>query len=280
MGQTQVNDVAVDRDVFGQARQMFVKGERELSQHALRTLAKEVVVRLSNHLDHAPVVEPRPSVAEVGKLCHALMSNDEMAAPDLVLEARRAGMSADMICLGYIAGAARLLGEWWEEDRVGFVEMTLAASRMYALMRGLRDVFPPLADDGSAPTRVCFVSTPGETHTLGVTMAADVFRRRGWQIDLLNGYSHDDLMREISPKGYMVFGISAGSERMLLPLIRLKVALRISHPRASIMICGKITEVVPDLAKRVDADLVATDVASAIDDMQRLMTQKVPMRRH
>lgn len=280
MEQTPVGDVAVDRDAFGQARTLFAKGQQELSRNALRALAREVVVRLSNHLDRAPTVEPRPEPAEIGRLCEALMSDDEMAAPDLILEARRQGMSADMICLGFIAGAARLMGEWWEQDRIGFVEVTLAASRMYALLRGLRDVFPSLADDDSGPTRVCFISTPGETHTLGVTMAADVFRRRGWQIDLLKGYAHDDLIRHVAQKSYTVFGISAGSERMLLPLIRLKVALRVGHPRAWIMICGKITELVPDLAQRVDADLVATDVASAIDDMQRLISRQAPLRRH
>lgn len=200
------------------------------------------------------------------------MSDDEMRAPDLVLQARRDGMSVDMICLGLISGAARRLGEWWDDDRVSFVEMTLAASRMYALLRGLRQVFPPIVPPGDSGMPVCFMSVPGENHTLGVTMAADLFRRRGWDIDLKNGFSHDDLLAEVGLRRYKLIGISAGSERMLLPLIRLKIALRIRNPQAWIMICGKITEVVPDLAARVDADYVATDVASAIDEMQHLMT--------
>lgn len=270
----------LDHEAFGQARELFLRGREALPKEALRTLAQEVVLRVSQHLDHAPESEPLPDTAAIDRLCAALMAADEMAAPDLVLEARRAGMSADMICLGYIAGAARRLGEWWEDDRIGFVEMTLAASRMYALLRGLRNVFPPRVRDGAAPAQVCFVSVPGETHTLGVTMAADILRRRGWHIDLFNGYDHDDLMQAVSPSAYHIFGISAGSERMLLPLVRLKVALRVSHPRAWIMICGKITEVVPDLAGRVDADLVASDVASAIDEMQNLMRREAPALRH
>jgi methanogenic corrinoid protein MtbC1 len=272
MEQVSVGDYPLDHDAFGQARRLFLRHQNELSQQALRTLAQEVVVRLSAHLEHAPVVEARPDDAAIDELCDALLSDDEMAAADLVRKARRDGMSADMICLGYVAGAARRLGERWDEDRASFVEVTMAAGRMYALLRGLRQVFPPsLARDGAQP-RICFASTPGETHTLGVTMAADLFRRRGWEIDLFNGCSHDELLSAIGENTYSIFGISAGSERVLAPLIRLKVALRVSHPRAWIMVCGKITEVVPDLAARVDADLVATDVASAIDEMQRLIT--------
>lgn len=271
MNTQSITGYMIDREAFGQAKNLFKQREGELSEQALRTLAHEVITRLRGHLDHPSLIESPPCDAEIEALCAALMSEDDTRAPDLVLQARRDGMSVDMICLGLIAGAARRLGEWWSDDRVSFIEMALAASRMYALLRGLRQVFPPIVPPVDQQIPVCFVSVPGENHTLGVTMAADLFRRRGWKIDLKNGFSHDDLLAEIGQRRYGIIGISAGSERMLLPLIRLKIALRISNPQALIMICGKITEVVPDLAARVDADYVATDVASSIDQMQKLM---------
>lgn len=266
-------DIQLDHEAFGQARRLFLAPESALSQQALQVLAQEVVARLSAHLDHAPVAQARPAAAAIDELCAALLSGEEMAAAALVRRARRQGMSADMICLGYIAGAACRLGDLWREDRVSFVEVTLAAGRMYALLRGLRQMFPPALPRGGAHPRICFATPHGETHTLGVTMAADLFRRRGWEIDLFSGLSHNELLAAIGDSDYAIFGLSAGSARMLEPLIRLKVALRISHPGAWIMICGKITEVVPDLAARVDADLVASDVASAVDEMQALITQ-------
>ena len=120
-------------------------------------------------------------------------------AADLVLQARLNGMSVDMVYLGFLAGAARRLGERWDEDRTTSAQMTIAAGRIYAIMRGLRQAFT--SDHYLTPPQehALFVSTPGETHTLGVTMAADFFRRRGWQIDLRTGLGHHELLDRGGP---------------------------------------------------------------------------------
>ena len=70
-----------------------------------------------------------------------LCSVDDEAAADIVLRARLNGMSVDMVYLGLLAGAARRLGERWDEDRTTSAQMTIAAGRIYAIMRGLRQAF-------------------------------------------------------------------------------------------------------------------------------------------
>lgn len=271
MNTLSIQDRRLDSDAFSRARNLWMPHPEVMPQEALRDLAREVIARLGRHLDHAPLAEATPSEAEIEALCDALVAPADDLSADVILKARREGMSIDMVCLGLIASAARRLGDRWDDDRITFVEMTLAASRMYGLLRGMRDVFTPALIETPDQIEVCFASVPGETHTLGVTMAADVFRRRGWRIDLRNGYSHGELVDSIGTGRYAVIGISAGSARMLPALIRLKVALRVGNPRAWIMICGKITEVVPDLSARVDADLIATDVHSAIEEMQSVI---------
>jgi MerR family transcriptional regulator, light-induced transcriptional regulator len=112
-------------------------------------------------------------------------------------------------------------------------------------------------------------SVPGDTHTLGVTMASDLLRNKGWDIDLKVGRSHEQLVEEIEASDYTVIGLSGASRRSLLPLMRLIVALRICKPTAKIMVSGQIASGV-DLVRTAGADEVASDFAEALAAMERL----------
>ena len=98
-------------------------------------------------------------------------------------------------------------------------------------------------------------------------MAADFFRRRGWQIDLRTGLSHHELLTEADRHTYPVIGISASSERSVFPLARLIVALRIRHPGSWIMVSGKILDLIPEIMTMVDADGAAADADDALAQM-------------
>ena len=92
-----------------------------------------------------------------------------------------------------------MLGTWWEEDRVSFVEVTVGTSRMYAIMRALRRQMP-LASHIHSKSAI-FASVPGETHVLGVRMAADLLRKEGWDIELKIGRTHEELVVEMTNSG-------------------------------------------------------------------------------
>ena len=255
----------LDREAFEKARGLFSRRAGVLPETAVHALAAEVITRLERR--GVAASEPNPPEAEVEMLCDALVSVDDEAAADIVLRARLNGMSVDMVYLGLLAGAARRLGERWDEDRTTSAQMTIAAGRIYAIMRGLRQAFT--SDHYLTPPQehALFLSTPGETHTLGVTMAADFFRRRGWQIDLRTGLSHHELLTEADRHTYPVIGISASSERSVFPLARLIVALRIRHPGSWIMVSGKILDLIPEIMTMVDADGAAADADDALAQM-------------
>jgi methanogenic corrinoid protein MtbC1 len=257
---------ALDQEAFHRARGVFRLRDNPLPDTAVHALAAEVVARLERR---GPVeLDPAPHAEDIDALCDALVSQREEAAAEMVLQARLDGMMIDTVYLGYLAGAARELGRRWDEDRVTSAQMTIAAGRIYAIMRGLRQAF--VSDQVLRPVdlRALFVSVPGEIHTLGVTMAADFFRRRGWVIDLRTGMTHHDLIGSVPAESYPVIGLSAGSARMIFPLARLIVALRISNPAAWIMVSGKITDVVPDIVGLVDADGMAGDAETALEQMR------------
>ncbi len=260
---------SLDRAAVEKARRLFSYATGAMPDIAVHALAAEVITRLERR--GAGSTEPPPRDVDVEALCDALVSPVEDAAADLVLRARLHGMSVDMVYLGFLAAAARRLGERWDADRTTSAEMTIAAGRVYAIMRGLRQAFASDAWSKPGQVRALFVSTPGETHTLGVTMAADFFRRRGWQVDLRTGLSHHELVTAAEQASYPIIGISAGSERMVFPMARLIVALRISNPAAWIMVSGKIADLVPDIQSLVDADGIANDTEAALEQMQAHM---------
>lgn len=262
-----------DSRAFWSASNLFRDEAGHLPLEGLRSLAEEVLHRLVQTRSAYPVVHVGPSPAEIGHLCDALLSDDDFAARDLILAAHARGVPVETLYLGYLAGAVDCLGESWLLDRrVNTSSMIVAAGRVYGVMRGLRQLFGdegPMCPDSY---RAVFCSTPGEVHTMGVTMAADILRRHGWQVDLRAGYAHDALIDELRKMRVPIIGISTASADLIPSLARLIVALRVTNPTAHILLGGSLNRLYPDLARMVDADSMAEDLPQA----EELMMAAVP----
>lgn len=237
-----------------------------LPEPSVENLAREVIRRLATQGTLASVRVPVED--EIAELCHALLSEDDHAGADMIQGLRSDGASIEAVYLTYLAGAARMLGDWWDTSRVTFTDVTLGTSRMYAIMRALRYQFP---EDHRAPVRrAIFVAVPGETHVLGVRMAADLFRKHGWEIELKIDRTHDELVEEISGSDAVIVGISAGGSHAVEALSKLIIALRISTPRARIFVSGHIVEEAKDAVELMDADGIVTGVDDAEAVMERV----------
>jgi len=263
MAQYSDSGLVIDSTAFDRAKGIFAAPSARLPVDAVQALATEVLSRLSQRSTPADQSCGDDGMeARIDALCLALVGNDEREATEIVMEAHAAGASVEVLYLGYLAEAARRLGTWWDDDKVSSVEVVIGAGRIYAIMRGLRRLFGPGRARGQK-FRAIFASVPGETHSLGVAMAADLMTMHGWEIDLRAGLDHDTLVQEIGSKNYPIIGLSAGTNRMLFPLARLIVALRVSNPSAWIMVSGPITALVPDLVHLVDADACARNLEEA-----------------
>ncbi len=265
------------------ARQVLEQRGGDLPQVALKALAREVILRLAQKSADEVVVlaDRRPDTAEVAALCDALMSEDETAAPGMVRLARLDGMTADVLYFGYIAEAVRMLGTRWEHDEATVSQVIIGAGRVYGILRELRTVFLAARRMHPPGAEAVFAQVPGETHTIGVTMAADAMRRRGWEIDLKLGYSHDALVDEIVRSRPTMVGLSASTTQQTFALARLIVAIRVRCPQVWILVAGQIVPLDPHLRDLVDADAVAgtlDDAAAALNghlaELTRLISKK------
>jgi MerR family transcriptional regulator, light-induced transcriptional regulator len=252
------------------ASDLFTQRGADLPQAALRALAKEVILRMTKQgrdggavVGSKPEAATRPGADDVSALCDALLSSDESRAADMVRAARLGGMAADTLYFDYIAEAVRQLGERWERDEATVAQVIIGSGRVYGILRELRSVFLSDRLSRSPDAVAVFAQVPGEIHTLGVTMAADAMRRRGWQIELKLGYNHDALIEEIARQEPTMIGLSASTLQRTFALARLIVALRVRCPQAWIMVAGQIVPQDAQLATLVDADAVAGTLEEA-----------------
>lgn len=263
--------VRLDRGKLSVAYEEIETIRKTLPKTALSDLAKEVVKRVANNM-RAPIPpELRPTSGQIDDLCHALLSKDPLAAIALIEQAQRKGFSYETLCQTYLAGAAERLGEWWDDDRLSFYKVTIAASGIYAILRTLRLQRPLAVQD--LRRAAIFVSAPEDTHTIGITVAADMARDRGWDIKLFTGLSHEALVQEIEGNDTALIGISASGKRMLPAVLKLIVALRLCQPKARILICGNITSFDLNLESIVGADIAAADFETAITYMEKIVLE-------
>lgn len=259
----------IDQRLFASALDVAERQTERLEAQAVSELAREVVRRLAEHPKRGLLAEHHATSAEIDTLVAALLSDRHAAAADMLTGLQADGVPISEVYIGYITGAARRLGKMWDDDEVGFLQVTLATSRLTAIICGLKKIF--YDREGGTTRRAMFAACPGESHVMGVSMAADLFRREGWEIDLEIGQDHEDLLMAQHLGGYPVVGLSASSGAMIMPLARVIRAMRLLTPGALIYVAGEITHLHPDIAETVAADGVLTDPVTAMQQITQAL---------
>lgn len=205
----------------------------------------------------------------VTALAHALCDDEDETADLIVDDMIAAGLSVEEVCLDHLAPAARRLGEWWDKDRLPFTDVTLASARIQTMMRRMSQAAPR---NRHAPhdRGAIFVAVPGEQHTLGVMMAADLFRRKGWDVGLLVGLSHDNLMARLVRDDRAVIGLSCSGDHSCAALARLMEALRRRRPDARLILSGQIVRNAERVAKLPAADALVASACEAEAEILKL----------
>ncbi len=271
MAKSPLNENAFDRAEYEKADQQFRLVSERLPRDAVAGLAREVVRRLAFRMPKVVTKDEVPSADKITELCEALLSAQEREADDLIVTERRDGVRVEVIYLGYIAGAARRLGEMWDADEISFLQVTLACGKLYRIIRALRHVMAPAIVEDRDEWPAMFALVPGETHSLGIEMATDIFRREGWDVDLMVGLDHDSLLERSDTKHYRAIILVVNSDSMIEPLTRLVLALRISNPLSHLVVAGHILDHHPDINELVGADAVIKDIETAVSRLGEII---------
>ncbi|WP_435229956.1 B12-binding domain-containing protein [Pseudopelagicola sp. nBUS_20] len=254
-----------ERDIYRRSEANIRRLSEILPEDLVIDLAREVILRVASKENSLSHISYTVDEEDIKALCLAVVSDDETAGARIISDLRAVGVRPEDIYLRQLAAAARMLGEMWVKDELTFSQVTVGTGRMFAIMRSMRHLFEPSmpAQDKTA----IFAAVPGEDHTLGVHMAADFFRKEGWQIALKVGMDHDQLVAEIKQAPTGIVGLSISGEHSIEALSRLVVALRITCPHAKLIVSGSNVEEVEPILSLMGLDVIAASVEDAQEQM-------------
>ncbi|MGC9418647.1 MAG: cobalamin B12-binding domain-containing protein, partial [Rhodovulum sp.] len=153
------------------------------------------------------------------------------------------------------------------------MQVTTATARIFAILRALDGHDRPAVP--RTRREALFAAVPGETHTLGVRMAADLFRRKGWDITLELGLPQDALVDRIREARPVLIGLSAAGAHAAPALARLIVALRMTVPAPVIVVSGQIVHEAGDVVAATTPDAIITEIGEAELVLARLWDERI-----
>lgn len=211
-------------------------------------------------------------VAEIERLTGSVSRGESEPLGAIIARRRGEGQSSEHLCLTLLTLIARRLGEWWEEDRCTFVEVTLGMIILHQQLRVLAPGMIPASTIGGGRSAL-MMSAIGSQHSLGIAMVAEFFRAGGWAIVDDNIDSVETLISRVSEQWFGLVAISVGSADSLPGLTAQITAIR-KHSRnreVAIMLGGPALLADPSLANAVGADATAPDAAEALRRAEALV---------
>lgn len=248
-------------------RQVAVQGR---IARIARAIEADIVPRLVSRA--APDAVVRPTAEDVERMA-GLAIGDDVAEVVAFAEAVAArGVAVPALLLHLLAPAAARLGEWWSEDRCSFVDVTLG---LMHLQQGLQALSPVLLPDLAPPAegrRILLLPAPGEQHTFGLSVVAELFRRGGWDVALEPSADESEAMSLVRDGWFTVVGLSAGTEERASALAAIIPGLRRAscNPGIAILVGGAALRTRPDLAREIGADGMAGDGEQAVRQAEAL----------
>ncbi len=176
------------------------------------------------------------------------------------------GVSVDTVMVDLLAPTARLLGEYWEDDRCDFIDVTMGLWRLQEIVHEIAARVPPDRLLATGGHRALFASMPGDQHNFGTVVIDELFRRDGWVTDRVSEAETSDLLKRVADDWFDVVGLTISCDCHIADLTSIIAALRnISrNPRVCVMVGGRIFSADPDLAVQVGADGTARDAKLAL----------------
>ena len=177
------------------------------------------------------------------------------------------GVSLDSLLVDLLAPAARQLGEFWEDDRCDFIEVTMGLWRLQEVVHELSARMP---HDHSKPfgqeRRALFASLEGDQHSFGTVVVDELFCANGWMTDRLHEATTVELLERVRDEWFDLAGLTITCDCHIAPLPSIVRSIRGSsrNPRICVMVGGRVFAENADLAATVGADGTAPDARVAV----------------
>lgn len=239
---------------------------------SLSTLIEsEIIPRLMvSHAAAAPAVAPaalRGIDADEVEAFAPLVMQVEADALLLHVESILArGVPFDTILVDLLAPTARLLGEFWEDDRCDFIDVTMGLWRLQEIVRELSARVPAIDSPDGQRRRALFAAMPDDQHGFGTLLVDEMFRHHGWDSEVAIGTTTPELLEQVGGRSFDIVGLTVTRDCHIARLPSIILALRTvsRNPRVRILVGGRIFGDNPSLAGEVGADGTASDARLAV----------------
>lgn len=274
---------ASPRTVIWSAQQRTEKLlQQERMERLARTIESEIIPRLvlTHHHRGVQATDPaavQPAGADITDFVALLRSPTAGAAADHVRRLRADGLALDRIYLELFTPAARCMGAMWEADTCDFTEVTLGLWRLHQVVMDLSAEFMQGAPVPHHGRRALLAASPGSTHTFGVVVLGEFFRRAGWDTVVESQAKSTELQDQVHRLAFDVVGISVSTESELARLPALILGLRRAsrNPGIRVLVGGPVFQNGrSDLAAQAGADACAADARQALQDAESLLLQR------
>lgn len=184
----------------------------------------------------------------------------------------RRGVAAEEIFVDLLAPVARLVGREWEEDRLDFVQVSMALWRLQEVLRQVA-ANTTRAEETGAPRSALFAPMPGDQHSFGATMVHECFTIAGWDAELIVEASQPQLVEAVAERRYDLLGLTltndCSSDRLSALIRAVRSVSR--NPHLCIMLGGRVPTDEPHLIALTGADATAATAPAAIKTAERLV---------
>lgn len=238
-------------------------------------LASTVISVLSDKSDEGGETI-RASV--VHKLLKASLRSGAFNAELLLNDLKDNRLCPDQIVDIYIPQVARMLGEMWVDDSIGFATVTIATARLQGLLTLLAPPWTAKLSDDRDDINVLLVLQAGDTHTLGPHVATAQLRRMGASVRILFGPDITTVLTSMADEPYDLIMFSCSRAEAFDSISEMVKRIRAGVKSPPPMALGGLVLVLADRVKeKTGVDLVTDDVRVAFKlcDKKRLKTKSV-----
>jgi len=197
----------------------------------------------------------------------ALIGPSPQSANDIIYAFLSDGVAAEAIFLDLLAPGARELGRRWDDDEIGFTDVTLGLCELHHLLREHATYAPGKRPATRAvPASVLLLPARGDQHMFGLMIVAEFFRSDGWNVVIEPDTNWATAKRQLATTHFDVVGLSV-MRKTDEDVLREDIATlrRVSkNGDIAVLLGGVGLRADPDLASSLGADAITGDAVDAV----------------
>ncbi|WP_224816626.1 B12-binding domain-containing protein [Hasllibacter sp. MH4015] len=233
-----------------------VRGDvRDLARHAIRILVRG---------DSTP---ENTLTRRMHALSDLYLGWDPQLWRDAIHDLQRDGFTKNEIVDHILPEVARILGQRWADDTLSFADVSIGTARVQQSVRQIakREVRAPVTGKAAKVPRLLLVIPRGEDHTLGIFVAADKFRRFGYDVDIAIDDHPRDIAAMMREGRYCMVGLTVSGRRTLASAREVVEIIRSTAKVAPpIVLGGTLLSENEDLKAATGVDHLAQDAKDAL----------------